>query len=61
MAPIDIVVLVITILLVSAVVFFSFVLPKIRHENSTCASCPSVKRAKRLVKEYKKAKDKKKD
>jgi len=54
MAFIDVIVLIITLIIVFLIVFFSFVFPRIKGDKKGCSSCPSVKRAKRLVKDYKK-------
>lgn len=47
------IILITTILIVVSIIFFTFILPKIKGQNVTCSSCPTVKKAKRLVKEYK--------
>ncbi len=54
MSAIDIIILIIAILLVSAIIFFSYIYPRLKGESPTCASCPAVKKSKRLVKDYKK-------
>lgn len=56
MSLVDIIVLLAVILVVFAIIFFNYIFPKIKGEKSACASCPTVKRAKRLVKDYKKSK-----
>lgn len=55
MPVIDIVVLVVTILIVASIIFFSFIFPRIKGENPTCSSCPTHKKGKRLLKEYRKS------
>ena len=52
MSFIDIVILILTAGIVFVIIFFSFVVPKIKGENPTCSSCPSHKKTKRLLKEY---------
>ena len=58
MSTIDIIVLIITILIVTIIIFFSYILPKIQGKRISCASCPAAKKGKKLIKYYKRKKEK---
>lgn len=53
---IDILILILTILLMCSIIFFSLIYPRIKNKNSSCSSCPINKPAKikRAFKKYKK-------
>jgi len=56
---VDILVLVITIVIMGLIIYFSFIKPYRSGKNIQCASCPVAKQGKRLRKQYaKKYKDK---
>lgn len=56
MSLIDIVILIITLVIVGLVIYFSFIKPHISGVPRQCSSCPVNKKGKRLVKDYKKSK-----
>lgn len=58
----DIVSLIIILIVLSTIIFFSYVFPHIKYKgHAKCSSCYMVKKAKRLTKDYKKEKNKNKD
>lgn len=57
MSLIDIIILVITILIVISIIYFSFIKPKLEGKKIACANCPVAKKGKRLLKKYKKAEE----
>ena len=59
MSLVDIIVLIVTILIVLSIIFFSFIKPKLEGKKVTCASCPASKKGKRLIKKYRKEQSKK--
>ena len=46
----DVIILIIVLILLGFIIFFSFIFPRIKGENAHCASCPVVKKAKRTKK-----------
>ena len=54
MSAIDIVILVVVILIILAIIFFNYILPMIKGVPAQCSSCPTAKRAKKILKQYRK-------
>ncbi len=57
MSTVDIIILLLTIVIVCAIVFFSFILPKIKNKKTGCGcnTCPigNDRKAKRIIKNIK--------
>jgi Zn-dependent membrane protease YugP len=55
---VDFIVISVLILILLAIIFFSFILPKIKGIPVECSSCPASKHAKKYLKKYRKLKKK---
>ena len=56
----DVIILLVVIAILFLIIFFNFYVPKKKGIPSECSYCPASKRAKKLLKKYKKSKSKNK-
>lgn len=58
MSGTDIVILIIVVILLSAIIFFSFVYPKLKGRSGVCSNCPAATHIKRVRKKIEKERKK---